>query len=230
MTRTRRVWILAVNVAALMLGLAAPVRAQIYSWRDQNGTLVLSDKPRPGALVRTFAVPRADAVRATRSVTSNRALLFDDLIVEHARLNSIRASLVRAVIQVESGFNPRAVSPKGAMGLMQLMPETARTLGVANAFDPEQNVRGGVAYLRHLLDRYDGNEALALAAYNAGPTAVDRYGQSVPPYRETRNYVSRISEIATIASIGKPQTKIYRVVEMIDGREVVRYTDKRPGS
>mgnify|MGYP003339405954 CR=1 FL=1 len=139
-------------------------------------------------------------------------------------------SLILAVMAVESGFNPRAVSPKGALGLMQLMPATARLLRVRNAFDPEENIRGGVQYLRQLLDRYEGDEQLALAAYNAGPLAVDRHGQAVPPYRETQQYVSKISGIAGKSSrrAKAPGTQIYRVVEVVDGREVVRYTDKKP--
>ncbi len=213
---------------ALLVGVAAPAQAQIYTWRDINGNLVLSDKPREGSVAKTFAVPKAERVRATRFVASDRVRAYDDLIVEHSRLQSIRPSLVRAVIQVESGFNPRAVSPKGALGLMQLMPATARLFRVSNAFDPQENVRAGVAYLRQLLDRYDGNEELALAAYNAGPGAVDRHGQSVPPYRETQSYVSRISEMAGATVRRDPATRIYKVVEVVDGREVVRYTDKKP--
>src|SRR5205807_5339514 len=129
------------------------------------------------------------------------------------------ASLVRAVVQVESGFNPRAYSPKGAMGLMQLMPATAREFGVRNPFNAEQNVRGGVAYLRQLLDRYDNNEELALAAYNAGPGAVDRYGRSVPPYRETQNYVTHVNQMAgrPIQARGRA---IYKTTEIVGGRAV----------
>ena len=180
------------------LGLAAPARAQIYTWRDANGQLVLSNLPnRPAeAVQRTFVVPQAPTVRATRAVIESRNLLYDDLILEHARLNDVRTDLVRAVVQVESAFNPFARSPKGAGGLMQLMPATALRFGVRNAFNPVENIRAGVAYLRELLDRYSNNEQLALAAYNAGPGAVDKYGQNVPPYRETQNYVSRIKQIA----------------------------------
>src|SRR5262249_7393267 len=136
----------------------------------------------------------------------------------------------RAVVQVESAFNPRAISRVGAMGLMQLMPGTAREFGVLNAFDPVENIRAGVQYLRQLLDRYSDNEELALAAYNAGPSAVDRHKQTVPPYRETRNYVKQISKITetTPRPIEVRSTQIYKVIEIVDGKEVVRYTDRKP--
>jgi soluble lytic murein transglycosylase-like protein len=174
-------------------------------------------------------VPQAEGVRATTYVPATRAATYDDLIVEHAQLHGIRPDLVRAVVQVESAYNPRATSPKGAMGLMQLMPATARQFGVRNAYNPTENVRAGVAYLRQLLDRYNNNEELALAAYNAGPGAVDKYGERVPPYRETRNYVSRISKLVSTTSTSSPKAPtIYRIVEIIDGREVVRYTDQKP--
>lgn len=212
---------------ALVCAVSVPARAQIFSWRDPNGNLVLSDKPHEGAVERTFEVPRAERVRTTTFVESDRARAYDDIIDDHAQRHNIRPALVRAVIQVESAFNPYAVSPKGALGLMQLMPSTARLLNVKNAFDPEQNIAGGVTYLRQLLDRYAGNEQLALAAYNAGPGAVDRHNQRVPPYRETRNYVSKISDMAGAAT-GPRGTHIYRVVEVVDGREVVRYTDRKP--
>jgi soluble lytic murein transglycosylase-like protein len=137
---------------------------------------------------------------------------------------------VRAVVQVESAFNPYAKSSKGAMGLMQLMPETARQYGVTNAFNPIENIRAGVAYLRALLDRYRNNEELALAAYNAGPGAVDKHGQSVPPYRETRDYVAQINHMAGRPIELRAGTRIYKVVEVIDGREFVRYTDQKPST
>jgi soluble lytic murein transglycosylase-like protein len=219
-------------VAAALLFAAVPAHAQIYSWRDANGNLVLSNK-KPGSeagTVKSYAVPKAETVRATRYVAVERSRSYDDVIHEHARLNNVRADLVRAVVQVESAFNPRAISRVGAMGLMQLMPATAREFGVLNAFDPVENIRAGVAYLRQLLDRYSDNEELALAAYNAGPKAVDRHNQTVPPYRETRNYVKQISNITqtTTRPVEMRSNQIYKVTEIIDGREVVRYTDKKP--
>ena len=217
-------------VIALLIAAALPARAQIYTWRDVNGNLVLSDHPRGGTVVKTFAVPKADSLRVTRSVAPNRAEMYEDLIVEQARLNGVRPSLVRAVVQVESGFNPSAISPKGALGLMQLMPATARQFHVGNPFNPIENVRAGVAYLKELLTRYNNKEELALAAYNAGPGAVDKHGQSIPPYRETRSYVSRISLMAVEplplpSPVRPPSNRIYRSIAVVDGRNVVRYTN-----
>jgi soluble lytic murein transglycosylase-like protein len=217
-------------LAVLCLGLAAaPASAQIYSWRDAKGNLVLSSQRPGGTDVKTFAVPRADAIRATRPVAVSQTRLYDDLISEHARANGLQSDLVRAVVQVESAFNVRARSPKGALGLMQLMPATIQQYGVRNPFDPAENLRAGVAYLRQLLDRYRNNVELALAAYNAGPAAVDRHGQTVPPYRETQNYVSRITGMTnrTVQPRGK---QIYKTMVMVDGQPVSHYSDQKPAS
>jgi soluble lytic murein transglycosylase-like protein len=220
---------MALAISAVLAG-AAPSSAQIFAWRDANGNLVLSDrKLDPSA--DTFAVPDAPQVRVTRPVLSATARdRFEPLVQEHAARHSLRPELVRAVIQVESGFNPRARSPKGAMGLMQLMPATASYLGVRDPYDPSDNIRGGTAYLRELLDRYDGNEELALAAYNAGAGAVERYGRTVPPYRETRDYVRKISSATSPVQTRPPGTIVYKSVEIVDGRQVARYSTERPSS
>jgi soluble lytic murein transglycosylase-like protein len=210
---------IAAMVAALFGALPSSAHAQIFSWRDGGGNLVLSDRPHDGAAV-TFAVG-SSPFRTTRAATAWRNTAFDTIIAEHATLHGLRPDLIHAVIQAESGFNPAARSNKGAMGLMQLMPATAVRYGVTDAFDPAQNIRAGVAYLKGLLERYSHNEELALAAYNAGPGAVEKYG-AVPPYRETREYVARIRRHAGDAPA---PTRVYRVVETKDGREVVRYTN-----
>ena len=118
----------------------------------------------------------------------------DAAIDKAASHHGVDANLVRALVKVESNFNPKAVSPKGAMGLMQLMPATARSLSVKDPFDPQQNVDAGVRHLRQLLNNYGGDVKLSLAAYNAGAGAVKR-NRGIPPYTETRNYVRRITEL-----------------------------------
>ena len=220
-------------MVAGLLAAPRPAQAQIYSWRDAKGTLVLSNR-QPGPNAKPFETLKG-AVKATEREPAKprRVSEYDDLIDEHAAAQGVRPELVRGVIQQESNFNPRARSSKGAMGLMQLMPATAADLGVLNPFNALENIRGGIKYLRRLLNRYDNNEALALAAYNAGPAAVDRYGSQVPPYRETQEYVKRIlgSMQATIAATAKASvTVIYKTTEMIDGHAVPQYSTSKPAS
>jgi soluble lytic murein transglycosylase-like protein len=145
-------------------------------------------------------VPSA-AVQATGPIRN-----FHDAVDRIAQKHALPPQLVHAVISVESGYNPNAVSPKGAMGLMQLIPSTARRFGVSNAFNPIQNVEGGAKYLQYLLDLYKGDYALALAAYNAGEGAVAKHG-GVPPYAETVNYLQLVKKRLVEASQQKKAPK-----------------------
>jgi soluble lytic murein transglycosylase-like protein len=220
--------LLAAVLCALTPSLA---HAQIYAWSDPAGNLVLSDTPKdPSA--KTYAVtPTATSpsgsggFRATKAAFSRRAAEYDGLIVEHSTRHALSPDFVRAVIQAESAFNPRARSVKGAMGLMQLMPQTARAYGVFDPFNAAENIRAGVAYLRSLLDRFNQDESLALAAYNAGPAAVEKYGRSVPPYKETRSYVAKIRGAASPPA-APPATRVFKTIDIVDGRPVLRFSNK----
>ena len=205
-----------------LAGLSKPAEAQIYSWRDSSGVLTLSDRPQ-NAAARALTVPVGSPLVARSNPH------YEPLIRQHASQHGLRPELVRAVIQVESAFNPQAVSPKGAMGLMQLMPATAKRFGVIDPFNPAENIRAGVSYLRQLLERYDHDEQLALAAYNAGPRAVDKYGSKVPPYKETQNYVRKITNIRG-NSRPAPGVRIYRITEIVDGQPIIKYTNTKPAS
>jgi soluble lytic murein transglycosylase-like protein len=200
--------------------------AQLYSWHDATGRLVISDrKIDPAAQTYSLAVgPAFAVVVAAKPLSSPKSAQYNDLIAQHATQHALNPDFVRAVIQAESAFNPRARSQKGAMGLMQLMPSTAAEYSVTDAYDPAQNIRAGVAYLKSLLTRFGNDISLALAAYNAGPRAVEKYGNTVPPYRETRDYVARITKVSGTAT--PTSYRIVRTVEIVNGREIVRYTNR----
>ena len=148
------------------------------------------------------AANRASEARPSRAASAggSAASPYDGIIRRAAARNGVDPALVGAIVREESGFHADAISPAGARGLMQLMPETAKGLGVSNPFDPAQNVEGGTRLLRSLLDRYDGRLDLALAAYNAGTAAVDRYG-GIPPYPETQAYVHDIMSDYRMAAL-----------------------------
>jgi len=166
--------------------------ADIYRYEDEEGVVHFTDAPTDKKFKIFLRDLRKDRQLRTRfRSASGNAQQFEHLITASAAKYGVSPSLIRAVIQAESGYNPQAVSRAGAGGLMQLMPGTARHMKVADRFDPGQNVDGGVRYLKFLLDTFKGDVSLALAAYNAGLSKVARYG-GIPPYEETRTYVSRV--------------------------------------
>ena len=184
----------------LLLAVAAAPRlalADVYSFTDTDGIAHFSNVPIDSRY--QLLITSTDAVvAATKGHAIDwlaRSAQYDGVISGAAKAATIQSALVRAVIVVESGFNPRAVSKKGAIGLMQLQPATAKRYGVKNIYDPEQNVRAGAHYLSDLLTRFDSNLELALAAYNAGEEAVERYGRHVPPFRETMSYVPSVMRV-----------------------------------
>lgn len=161
---------------------------------DADGVTHLSNVPNDPRYRLLLASPATDPAPQGRRWLAN-SRIYDPVIEREARGAALAPDLVRAVIVVESAFNPQAVSKRGAVGLMQLHPDTARRYGVANAFDPAQNIAGGTRYLRDLMRRYGNNLELALAAYNAGEEAVDRYGRAIPPFAETRQYVPAVLRV-----------------------------------
>ncbi len=173
---------------------------------DDNGVTVITNAPTDP---RYRPVPGlSGTARGWLRIPEAARGVYGEEIKEISVRHGVNPGLVEAVIRAESAFNPWAVSRKGARGLMQLMPQTASALGVRNSFDPRQNIDGGVRHLRYLIDRYPGNVALALAAYNAGENAVDSY-RGIPPYAETQQYVQKILGWGGSSS-GRPIQIIYR--------------------
>ena len=179
--------------AVLTLALAPAAHAQIFVYKDQYGRTYFTDTPQHEGFAKYRSKSEHELRNVGHSTAASRRLAraYDPQIRRASRQHGVSAALVKAVIAAESGFDPSAVSRRGAQGLMQLMPETARDLGVDDALDPWQNIDGGTRYLGEMIERFPGELSLAVAAYNAGPEAVKRH-QGVPPYEETRTYVQRV--------------------------------------
>ena len=184
-------------LALLGVMTAQPVCAEVYRFTDENGIIHLTNvKPVNQKNVKTYdfpcyaSDPRCQQLDWERIPLNRQA--FNEEIRAASEVFSVDASLIRAIIHAESAYQPEALSPKGAQGLMQLMPATGKELEVADVFDPVSNIAGGTRYLSILLQEFDNDIDLAAAAYNAGPGAVHKYG-GIPPYKETKEYVRRIN-------------------------------------
>ena len=175
-------------VLVVLFLMASPCRADIYKYTDAEGVIHLTNVPTE------HNVPYVLVMREKRVILQLKGdiALYDDLIAQASERYRIDSALVKAVIKAESNFNHRAVSPVGARGLMQLMPATAATLQVKDSFHPGTNIDGGVRYLRYLMNLFNGNLPLVLAAYNAGENAVMRHNNRIPTYPETQTYVKRV--------------------------------------
>lgn len=174
------------------LASANPVQADVYISVSASGSYVLSNVHRPGRQYQRVIAEPGPIVAVTAQPQLITGMPYAELIAAAAQANDLPAALLHAVVQAESRYNPNARSPKGAAGLMQLMPDTAKELGVENVLDPAANLQGGARYLRQMLTLFDNDIELAVAAYNAGPEAVMSRGRVVPPFAETRRYVPTV--------------------------------------
>ena len=187
--------VLTASVFTLTVLMTGSALATVYTFTDAGGVTHFTNVPSDARYAGMTRVRhRASAYKSVKSssgypTASDRYTL---LVQKVAREHSLDQALLRAMIAVESGFDPHAVSHKGAVGLMQLMPETARRYGVRNLYDPAENIQGGAKYLRDLMRKFNNDLSLTLAAYNAGEDAIIQYGNRIPPYRETLQYVPRV--------------------------------------
>ncbi len=172
----------------LMFGEVDPLLADIYFYTDKNGVRHFTNAPTSSKYRPYIRETRRRRPTAWRAYNTKK---YDNIISMASRNSGVSFPLIKAIIRAESGFNPRAVSKKGALGLMQLMPENVRLLRIKDPFDPWENIMGGAKFFKKQLHHYNGQVKLALAAYNAGPNAVDHY-KGIPPYRETQNYVKKV--------------------------------------
>jgi len=171
----------------VLLVVVLPVRADIYRYIDENGVMHFTNAPTSS--IHKFSIYLKERPKVIQGYSSSEK--YDNLISDASERYGVSFPLLKAIIKAESDFDPHAVSKKGATGLMQIMPENFKPLGIRDPFDPWQNINAGARYFRQMYDRFKGKLTLSLAAYNAGPTAVDYY-KTIPPYEETEEYVRRV--------------------------------------
>jgi soluble lytic murein transglycosylase-like protein len=195
---------------ALWMGAAWAEEGKIYKYIEKDGTIVYTSKPRERDKVMPSAIPKGaqmDSAGIRNAAFQAKYKPFEEIVLACAQKYKLPAALLKAIMHVESAFEPTAVSPKGAVGLMQLMPQTAQQLAVENLLNVEANIEAGARYLRMLSELFDGNMVQALAAYNAGPNAVKKYGGQIPPYAETQLYVRKVLSLYFVYQYQNTQLK-----------------------
>ena len=187
-----KITLICISILSLI---SLPGQADIYKYVDKHGRVILTDKPPHKGykrLVKTWKGWEEQKKLPKNYNWQKNQKKYDSTIRSVAKIYKLPHALLHAVITAESSYNPNAISRAGAVGLMQLMPETAKQYGVSNRRDPKQSIYGGTRYLRYLLKLFNNDVILALAAYNAGEGAVKKFGNKIPPYKETRNYVNKV--------------------------------------
>ena len=197
MARTRIIYFLVgiYGLISILFIAVPPLYADIYVYVDSEGVLHFTNVPTSSSY-KIYIREKPD-----RSLNSDVTRRYDQIITDAAERHGVSFSLLKAMIKIESDFNPRAISKAGAMGLMQIMPENIKNLKIKDPFDPRENIMGGTRFLKQMIDRFNGKLPLALAAYNAGPNIVERY-QRIPPYTETENYVEAVMKYYSIFKKG----------------------------
>lgn len=237
--RKKTAYILTIGLC--FAGFCSQARADIYQYIDDKGVVHLTNVPtgrqtrrptkihsesRQPSIANAVAAPSEQQAGQDAVSGRNNAVpaVYAEYINGACEKYGVDPLLVNAVVKVESDFNPFALSRKGAMGLMQLMPQTASDLNVRNSFSPKENIEGGVRYLRSLLDKYEGNTQLALAAYNAGETSVRKWG-TVPPFKETRDYVKKIMKLYNGSDVMITPRQIQMIYVGYSADGVLLFTD-----
>jgi hypothetical protein len=232
--RMKKVFFCLSIITALLISDRCLFSQTLYAYLDENGTRVFTNIAPTSPVTDlkiTGAVP-TPAPTPSPAPSNSKSEAYNSIIEKYASDYHLDASLIKSIIATESGFNPKAISPKGARGLMQLMPATAEQLGVSNSFDPEQNIQGGVKHLRSLMDSFNDDISLSLAAYNAGENRVQRLGR-IPPIKETQNYVQSVTKLYNKSkSEPKPQAqeevKQPSLFRFIDDSGVLQVTNIPP--
>lgn len=218
-----RCWFRQLLLTALLVAISAfwntlQAGNPLSAYVDSNGRVVFTNEPLPDSSLDRMSPGSEPSLNGPATAQAKIHELIEGIAEQHG----MDPDLIRAIVQVESNFDPNAISPRGAMGLMQLIPETARRFGVRNAFDPKANLDGGVRYLKYLMDLFDGDLRLALAAYNAGENVVTRRG-AIPSIPETQNYVRKISQLYPLNRLRR--VAVSTIEKIVDSKGIIHFSN-----